>query len=246
MNLAGTLAATRTVSLAAGAGQSRQGTATVSQQSLSATFNPRPAFQFTTGLSLSQSDQWATTTASVGGTLRPASFLQISAAYKDRVAPAADPNALDGLDTSTAQVALTPLRTVKLTGTYAQNPDDGALQRLARRGLGLETTLGVLSLTGGYDWSRQYDTPTVGTSLRVGVGLRLSAATQFTAGYQQDLTGVGVDPAGTTAYTVGFTHNLGDRFNVSLKGTMKQNQVATGATPVPTAYDASANLGVKF
>ena len=84
----------------------------------------------------------------------------------------------------------------------------------------------------------------MGTSLHVGLGLRFSADTQLTGDYKQDLTGVGDTPAGTSAYTVGLTRNLGERFNLSLNGTMQQ-AVGPGSA-APANVTASANLGMKF
>ena len=78
----------------------------------------------------------------------------------------------------------------------------------------------------------------------MGVGLRLSNALQLTGSYQETLSGIGLTPAGTNQYTFGLTHNLGDRFSLSMNGTMQQQTCQTSSTPA--AYTASANLGMKF
>ncbi len=245
INLAAQVAPSKVVTVSAGAAQTRQGDVDAAQQQVSLAVTPLAQIQLHTGLTLRQTDQFQTTAATFGGALQPASFVQFSGAYTSRNAPMADTAAADTLDSSAAQVALAPFRGLKFTGHYAQNPDDGgALQRLARRGVGLETSIGALSLSGGYDWSRQYDTPTVGTTLNLGVGLRFSRALQVTGGYQQTLVGVGDAPTGANVYTVGLTHNLGDRFNLSMNGTVQQ---PTGQTTAATPdYTASANLGMKF
>ena len=203
--------------------------------------------QLNAGLALRQTgtagaDPVGTAVASVGGTLRPLSFLEFSGSYKSRMAPDTDTDVKDTFDTSAAKVALSPLKSVRFVGTYAQNPDDGSntLQRLAKKGVGLETSLGALGLSGGYDWSRHYDSPDVEETIHADLGLRFSAATQITVGFQTQQNRL--DPASLpeTAYTVGFTHALGDRFSLAVSG--KRHQSAS----VAADYDASANLGMKF
>jgi len=244
------LTPSKTYSVQTTADQSRLGAATTDQQSVTLSLTPKPTVQLQAGFSLRQtsagasSDTFGTSAATVGGTLRPLPILELSGTYKSRLAPESDTSTNDLLDTSTAQVAFTPLKTFKLTGTYAQNPDDGGdlLQRVARRGLGLETHFGALGLSGGYDWSRTYGTPDVEQTIYASLGLRFSAATLLSVGYQTQQNRL--DPAVplATAYTVGFTHTLGDRFSFSLSG-KRQQSAAAAATP---DYKATASLGMKF
>ena len=154
---------------------------------------------------------------------------------------------MDGdYDSSSAQVTLAPRASLHLVGSYARNPDDagGSPQRLERHGLGLGADLGALSLTGGYDWSHQYAATDTGTSVHVGLGLRFSASTQITGDYKQDLTGVGVSPAGAGAYTVGLTRTLGDTFHLSVSAAMQQ-AIGPGDAAPPNVT-AAADLGMKF
>ncbi len=237
----------KTLSLETDAAHSQVGTATTNQQAVSVTLTPHAAIQLYAGLALRQtdapgSDPLGTAVASVSGSLRPVSFLEFSGSYKNRMAPATDPDVNDQFDTSTAKVALSPLKTVHLVGTYAQNPDDdsAALQRLAKRGVGLETSLGALGLSGGYDWARHYDSPDVEQTVHADLGLRFSAATNLTVGFQTRQNALAASTPPDTAYTVGFTHTLGDRFSLSLNGKRQQTAAAQ------PNYDASANLGMKF
>lgn len=248
MSLKTVLTPSKTYSLQTAADQSRLGTATTNQQSVTLALNPKSTVQLNAGFSLRQkstdgADTVQTSEATASGSLRPLPMLEISGSYKSRLAPASDTNPNDLFDTSVAQVAFTPFKTVKLTGTYAQNPDDGTdtLQRLAQRGVGLETHFGALGLSGGCDWSRTYGTPDVEQTIHAALGLRFSNATQLSVGYQtqQNLLDASVPLA--TAYTASFTHTLGDRFSLSLTG--KRQQAATSASP---DYNASASLGLKF
>ena len=240
----------KTLSLETAAGQSRTASALTDNQSVTVTLKPATALQVNAGLSFQQTalvgtdiSPLATSVASVGGLLRPASFLELSGTYKSRSASAADTNVNDLFDTSTARIAFKPLSGFSVVGTYALNPDNGGttLQRQAQRGLGLETHLGALGLSGGCDWTQGYDTPTNQQTVRANLGLRFSAATQLSVGFQstQDLLQSVAQPA--TAYTVGFTHSLGDRLSLSLNGKRVQDASATTAD-----YNASANLGMKF
>ncbi len=249
LDLKTVLTPSKTLSLQTSANQSRVGAATTEQQSVALALNPKSTVQLNAGFSLRQTsaggaaDAVDTSEATVGGTLHPSPLLTVSGSYKSRMAPAGDINPNDLFDTSTAQIAFTPLKTFKLTGTYSQNPDDGTdtVQRLARRGVGLETTWGALGLSGGCDWSRTYGTPDVEEIVHAALGLRFSKATQLSVGYQtqQNLLDASVPLA--TAYTVGFTHALSDRFSLSLTG--KRQQAATEASP---DYNAAASLGMKF
>lgn len=246
MNLAAALAPSKTVVLNADIGQTRDVSGQVNQQKVSFALTPGTAVQIQTSLALHQTPTAQTSIATVGGQVQPASFLQFSAAYKDRTASSGAALPTDTLDTSLVRLTLLPLRGVRMTGSYAQNPDsDGsAPQRLAQREVGLETTFGALSVSGDYDWQRQTDTQIVGTTLRVGVGLHLSQATQLDGSYRQTLLGGVGSPTGTSFYGFGLTHALGDRFHLSLAGTM-QKPVTNAATASPD-YRANASLGMKF
>ena len=248
INLKTVLTPSRTYSVQTSADQSRLGAATTSKQSVTLALTPKSTIQLNAGFSLRQQsadgspNAVETSIATVGGLLRPLPLLEVSGSYESRLAPAADTNPNDLFDTSTAQVAFSPVKTFKLTGTYAQNPDDGTdtLQRLARRGVGLETRFGALGLSGGCDWSRTYGTPDVQETIHAALGLRFSSATQLSVGYQtqQNMLDSSVPPA--TAYTASFTHTLGNRFSLSLTGKRQQSAAAS------PDYNASASLGLKF
>ena len=236
----------KTFSLETDAGRTTLGAATTDQQAVSLTLTPRETLQLNAGLALRQkgvagADPVGTAVASVGGTMRPLSFLEFSGSYKSRMAPDTDMDVNDTFDTSAARVSLSPMKSVHFVGTYAQNPDDqSVLQRLARKGVGLETSLGALGLSGGYDWSRHYDSLDVEETIHADLGLRFSAATQLRVGFQTRQNRLDTQAQPDTAYTVGFTHSLGDRFSLALSGKRQQSAAAQ------PDYDASANLGMKF
>lgn len=246
LNLAAALSPNKTLAVHAAVGQTRDATGPINQQQMGLALTPNAAVQIQTSLALHQTQAAQTATATIDGQMQPVSFLQFAAMYKDRTASAGDTLTADTLDTSLVSMTLLPLRGVRLSGTYAQNPDNGGsiAQAMAQRGLGLETTFGVLSVSGGYDWQRQSSTQLVGTNIHVGIGLHLSQATQLDGSYRQTLSGTGDSPTGSNLYGFGLTHTLGDRFHLSLDGTMQKP-----ITPVATAnpdYTANASLGMKF
>ncbi|MGI4787999.1 MAG: hypothetical protein ACRYFS_04020 [Janthinobacterium lividum] len=249
INLKTVLTPSKTYSVQTSADQSHLGTTTTDQQSVTLALTPKSALQVNAGFLMRQTsvagsaDAVGTSEASVGATVHPLSTLEVSGSYKSRMAPDSDSNPNDLFDTSTACVSYAPLKTFKLTGTYAQNPDDSTdtLQRLARKGVGLQTNVGCLGLSGGCDWSRTYGTPDVEQIVHADLGLRFSAATQLSVGYQTQQNMLDPTVPLATAYTVGFTHTLGDRFSLSLSG--KREQTAAATTP---DYNATASLGMKF
>lgn len=249
LNLKAALTPSKTVSVTASMAQSSQGTQDSSSQDIHLSVAPRSTLQVNTDLSVQKNPTADTQVAAVDGKAQPFAFLMVSGGYQWRtVTPVQSGGAVTGdYDSSSAQFTLAPPKAaVHVIGTYAQNPTDtnGNLQHQAQHGLSLETTIGALKLTTGYNWSQQYDTASTGTSLHIGLGLRVSANTQFTGDYKQDLTGLGLDPTGATAYSVGLTRNLGDAFNLSLSGTVQQSVGPT--PPTPSNVTANANLGMKF
>ena len=251
LNLKAAIASGKPVSLTASLSQSSQGTQDTSTQAVGLSLTPsHSTLQINTGLSLQHDPTADTQVAGVDGKMQPWAFLLLSGGYQWRTVTASQPGAaaVGNYDSSAAQFTLAPKAKFHLIGTYAQNPTDkdGHLQHSAQHGLGLQTTIGALNLTTDYNWCQQYDTPTTGTSLHVGLGLRVSANTQFTGDYKQDLTGMGLDPTGTSAYSLGLTRDLGEAFNLSLSGTVKQNVGPTPGAPAPDAITASAKLGMKF
>ena len=248
INLKTVLTPGKTYSIQTSAGQSQAGTARHEPAGRSAVTEPArrhavwrgsgPAPEGTAG----SPDTLSTAVASFNGSVHPLSFLEFSGGYKNRMAPASDTDPNDLFDTSTAKVALSPLKSVHLVGTYAQNPDDDGdtLHRLARKGLGLETSFGALGVSGGYDWSRAYASADVEQAIHADLGLHFSAATQLTVGFQTSQNALSPATSQSNAYTVGFTHTLGDRFSLSVTGKRQQSAAAS------SNYDASANLGMKF
>ena len=152
ISLKAMLTPTKTLSLETSAAQTRLGGTTTNQQGVTVSLTPYRLLHVQTGLLLCRKeitgkDSLGTAVASVSGTAYPLSFVELSGSYKSRMAPAQDTDTNDLFDTSTASVALTPLKSLRLVGTYAQNPDGGRRDTLSvspKKGLSLETTCGAL------------------------------------------------------------------------------------------------------
>ena len=257
----GTLSDTQTVSMTAKAAPTRvlslsadyadttqDGRDTIHRRAVGVSVSPFSALSLSAGAALREAGASQFTLTTVGANVRPLRGIELSGLYRARTPSPTDLNPADDCDTGQAKVSLSPLAGLRLSGTYAQNPDDGAdfAQRVSRRGLALETGVGALLLSGGYDWTRSLDgTSVAASSLSVNMGLRLSALTQITGGYVQNVQGLDTSPTGTNLYTLGLAHALGDRFSLSLSGTM-QTPAGTTALPVTPDYTAKASLALKF
>ena len=247
------LAPVQTVSLNASLNVSQQGTQDVQRQAAGVTLSPSSALSLNAGVGERDAGASAFTFTTVGASVRPVRGLELSGTYTGRDAAPDDTQSADGLDSTAARVALSPFgNALRLTGSYAQNPDGGGdfARALAQRGLGLETQVGALALSGGYNWTRDLSVPGDaggGTAFNVNMGLRLSGATQLTGGCTQTLQGLAANASGTNLYTLGLSHAVGSSVSLSLSGTMQAPvNSSPAALPAAPQYTANAALGLRF
>ncbi|BDI29991.1 hypothetical protein CCAX7_20420 [Capsulimonas corticalis] len=244
MNLGAAVGVSKTVAVTTNAAQSRTGSSVTSQQGAGLRFAPNSKVTLNTSVNTQQDSTGNALITSVDGTVLPARDLSVSAAYKSRDMMQGAQTPQNSLDTTSAKVALGPSR-LRVTGSYVRNADDGGTpQQIEQRGFGLETNVGALSLSGGYDWRQCYAAQTLGAGVHLALGLRLSSTTQLTGGFQQSLDDVTTAPHGASTYSVGFKHNVGDRFQLAVDGTVQQS-VGTAVNNA-NAYTANASLGMKF
>jgi hypothetical protein len=185
--------------------------------------------------------------ASVSSRIRPAPKLEIAAAYQSRFADANDADIRHRLDTTDMKVSWQPGTGLKVIGSYGVNPTDpnGDPVPSLRRGLGLESSLGALRLTGGYDWTEQTGSPQDATQLRLGVGWTFSRHGQVLGAYTQSIgPQYTVQSPWLTTYSLGYQHSLGETFSVSLMGTLNRYP-GVEITTMPI-YSTTANVGAKF
>ena len=246
LNLGASIVAAPTLTLNAQEHDSGQGGTAQATHLVGVALRPNADVDINAHISFRDLNQAQSTIATVSTVLRPASFLNVSGGYTKRSANSDDPNTLDAVDSSDAKLTVSPSHAVQVYGTYQQNPtqQDGLTQRQAQHGVGVEAKLGMLSVTGGYNWIDQYHQNGLGSQLQVGVGLQMASTTSLTGGYQENVNGLDGDRTASDQYSFGLKHDLGDRFNLSLDGTVS-HPVDTVTTNGPQ-YSATANLGMKF
>ncbi|MGO8673103.1 MAG: hypothetical protein ACLQVD_17310 [Capsulimonadaceae bacterium] len=237
-----------TVAVAASAGNTNQGGTGKQQAQVAVTVSPGKALSVTTGVGTVHNNGVDQEVRSIDGTVVPVKAVQIDAGYQGRAASPNDPNDLDLLNTTSVKLSVTPHTGVKINSSFSQNPTDssGAPTAGVQRGLGLETTVGPVTLSGGCNWVHQIDDGSDNTQYNLNLGWKLKRYGQLTTTYQET-TSTNATVPGLTRYTVGFQHSLGDLFTVSLNGELNQHW-STPEAPVNSAtdYTTSANLGMRF
>jgi len=169
-------------------------------------------------------------------------------------------NAVANADTAAAAFQVRPAPFLTVTGNYTLNPEDpkkpGTVTPIERREYGLKARLGAFELGGTYAANELLPGTPADVIAKAGgapnygemgltLGMRFGANSQLTGGYKDTFFNGGATAKGLATYTLGFTHNLGARFNFSLNGSFQNNRAI--ADPIArTDYKAEAKLGLKF
>jgi hypothetical protein len=236
------------VDLTASTTQTTQGDNSTQQTAVGVTVSQNQKLTIQTGMNVQRNQDISHQVMSLNTILRPLSTMEIDAGYQSRTASSNDTNVVDSLDTRSMQLSISPARSLKLFGNYTENPADGSGTPTAmlRRGLGLQSSFGHLTVNGGYDWNRPSGASDDATSLKLGFGWKLSQSGELTGGYQQAIGNsmTNCSYPWLTQYTFGYHHNLGDAFSVSLAGTYNQHpgEAVNGSSDL----SGTASLGVKF
>ena len=181
------------------------------------------------------------TVKDVSGAVKASKYVELTGSYKSRESTSAEQ-----LDSSAVKVALSPNRRFKLTGSYETNPEDknGLVQKFDSRGLGLETKIGSLILMGGYAQKDEYVIGKQGSERQVGANMPIFNG-RLTTGYKESETRMQSQEA-TITYSLGYQHNLGSSFALSLTGEMTQYEREQALMEDQTEYKAEAKLGMRF
>lgn len=174
------------------------------------------------------------------GSVKPIDFLEVSGGYKTRQATGAD-----NVDSKSMKLALDPVKFLNLTGQYTYNPEDcnGQVLSLESKSLGVAMKLGVMSLSGAYTQNLEYVLGRTSQEKSLGMRLRMFGNGQLNTGYKIATLMGGLQLA-TETYTLGYTHDIGSAFNMSLLGEMVHR--AQDDIDQKDEYKASAKLGMKF
>ena len=176
---------------------------------------------------------------------KPINFLELSGRYKDRE------NSLYAVpDTMGVELALTPLKRFSVYGQYARNPENkqGVALLQDMRSVGLKTRIGSFGFTGGLSVNQELALGIETTTRELGMSLRVFGRGELTTGYKEMLTMAGL-PCGTKQYTLGYIHNVGSDFNLTLAGTMTQYEAdrsIAGLASDRANIEAQAKLGMRF
>ena len=180
--------------------------------------------------------------AGVSATLKPTAAITLGGSLKQR------DYGSSRVDTKTASVALTPLPQLKLVTEYAENPEDPATgspipARLAK--VELATQLGHLGLGGSYGRRTELAgsetrLSEVSMSLALGAKRRIYTAYRLTDSLRPDLD------ADTSLYRLGYTHDAGADFSLSLEAQVLAYRENSLLVPARSERRAEAKLNARF
>lgn len=235
---------TPTKSIKLGGALSQRDTASAHDISKEASLQVQPFGHTTVGGAYKETEsngQVVARVSEVNASTNPSGFIKFAGAWKDRESVAQDdPDSLNlALQLDTGGM-------LKFTGAYMTNPEDkqGVVQRQNSQTLGLKTDFGRLKLKGAYTQNDLYLVGKRGETRELGVDYRLSSYSLLTTGYslneQQEASLLQ-----TSVYTLGYTHAMGNRFNVYLGGKMTTYEKDRITLSEPE-YEAEARLGLKF
>lgn len=163
-------------------------------------------------------------------------------------------------DTASASFQVRPASFLIVTGNYSLNPEDpkkpGGITPTERREYGIKAKLGTFELGGTYAANELLPGTAADVIAKAGgapqfgemglsLGMRFGANSKLTGGYKDTFFSGGPAAKGLATYTLGFTHNVGSRFNFSLNGTVVNNRAIVDPS-ARNDYKAEAKLGLKF
>lgn len=184
----------------------------------------------------------STTVREVTAASRPLAFLELRGRYKEREDTLGDRPDTTGLD-----VTLKPARRLSVVGKYSRNPEDskGVVRLQEMRSLGLATQIGDLGLSGALSISQDFAAANLTKGAEYGLSLRLFGRGRLATGYKETETFAG-GMQGTKQYTLGYVHNAGSAFSLTIGGTMTQYELNNRTLDDRTEYEAQAKVGIRF
>ncbi len=181
-----------------------------------------------------------TTIKDYSGTLAPSRYLEVSGEYRDR-----ETTALNDINSKSFQMAVGPKQTFRVTGHYSLNPEDkdGNINRCESTAVGLQMKLGVLGISSAYAQKEDYMIGQTSMERQLGLSLPMFGHGRFDTSVKNAQAVAGAMNS-TTTYTIGYTHIVGSRFDLSLAGELTRYQEDL-AMP-QQEYKATAKLGIRF
>jgi hypothetical protein len=225
-----------------------------SAKSLQADLIPMPGAKVTGLVSSSATNDTEFTSAGVTAQFGMGKAIEVTTGMTNR---ATDKEGVDIPDTTTAQVALRPVKGVTVTGGMTWNPEhQGNISQAYNKQLAVQAKLGAWEVGTGYslttlnglkDWDAE--DPQFG-SVSLSLGLRLSRYSHLRGSYSDSLRYRSANelPVHLTGFytrvvDLGLTHTVGDAFNFSLGTTFSENRKNVNQ---PSDVRAAAKIGVRF
>lgn len=184
----------------------------------------------------------------VDASTRPSRYVEVSGGVRLRDGmvngSAPDPDSVNGYN---VKLAVTPTRRLRLTGSMAHNPDgdDGTVQRKRAQTLGMETSIGILSLKGQVGVEDDYLNAQTANTTEWTLGLRLSRYDSLSTGYKGS-TLFGSSLSVTDTYSLLFTRRFGSTLDFSLGGSMTLNRLNGQTQWGNSDLKAEAKVGIRF
>ena len=178
---------------------------------------------------------------------RPFGFVEVSGGVRLRetmVDHVIDPSLPDSYN---VKVSLRLLNdALKLTGGYIDNPEDdkGVIAQAYSRNIGLESTMGRVTLAGAYGLQDDYLVSKLVTTTELSLGWRFLPASQILTTYKESLA----REAGlldTDTYSLSLTHRVGSAFDFALSGIYTTYE-KDGVFLPNKDYRAEARLGIRW
>lgn len=184
------------------------------------------------------------TITDVNAVLQPWQFVSISGLYKNREMY----KVADSVDTVALGLSISAATRLKLTAGYQRNPEDantGAPLAADNTTVGAETRIGSVSLSGGYTRKNDYALGSLAAEKKFGFGLPMFGHGLLSTGYKESeaYTGFLFE---TKTYSLGYTHNIGQDFNLMLSGSMTMAEMDNIPVNSRPDYEAQAKLGLRF
>lgn len=171
---------------------------------------------------------------------KPVSFLELSGSYRDRemlqdFAP----------DTMAVQVAFAPVKFVSVRGTYQENPEDdkGQVQKYEATTAGVQVKVGSIGVYADLSHKDVYVLQQQSQEHSFGLEVPAFGRGKLTTGYRMARL-FGDVGTGANTYTMGYRHDLGSVFNISLTG--NYTQYRSNNVSARDEYNAQATVGIKF
>ncbi|MEN6519902.1 MAG: hypothetical protein ABFD46_01960 [Armatimonadota bacterium] len=226
--------------IAAGLGEKEVDVQLKTSKEAGVELTPSDKLKITSSIKECTDGQQVTTVKDYSGSVKPVDYLEVSGAYKDR-----EDSTAEIADSKSMKLALGASESFKITGQYSYNPEDkkGNIQRLSSSTLGLEMKIGILSITGGYAEKDDYIAGSTQIEREFGLRLPLFGNGKLYTGYKLSEAAAAADLS-TETYSVGYTHDLGSRFNLALSGELTRS--TQESLSLDEECKATAKLGMKF